>query len=312
MDKTVFDVAVIGGGPAGCTAGIYASRSGLSTALFEGSVPGGQITTTDYVDNYPGFPHVSGFDLGERMFEQAKNLGTEMFAGNVDIVSRCEDGSFELGVGDDGYIAKSIIGALGATPAKAGFGGEATYRGRGVSYCATCDGMFFKGKTVFVIGGGNTACAEALFLSSLAKSVIMVLRRDKFRAPQGVVDKVLAQENISVRYQTIITEISGEALPTTVRFLDTQTGESVSEEFTPGSFGIFVAVGTDPHLGPLEPFVDVDSDGYVIADASMATKTPGIYVAGDMRSGALRQVVTSAADGAIAATSVYRYLNESF
>ena len=312
MDQSAFDVAVIGGGPAGCTAGIYASRSGLSTALFEGSVPGGQITTTDFVDNYPGLPHVSGFDLGERMFEQAKTLGTETITRNVDSVSRLEDGLFELVAGESRYVAKAIIGALGATPAKAGFAGEDTYHGRGVSYCATCDGMFFKGKTVFVVGGGNTACAEALFLSSLAARVIMVVRRKAFRAPQGVVDKVLAQENISVRYQTIITKLLGEAMPNAIRFANTQTGEATTEELAPGSFGVFVAVGTIPHLGPLEPFVGTDAGGYAIADASMATKTPGVYVAGDMRSGALRQVVTSAADGAVAATSAYRYLKNRF
>ena len=197
---------------------------------------------------------------------------------------------------------------MGATPRSAGFVGEDTYRGRGVSYCATCDGMFFRGKQVFVIGGGNSACEEALFLSDIASSVTIVLRRDQFRAPEGVVNKVLANDNISVRYQTSIVELSGESMPTTITFKDNATGETYSESFDPGSFGIFVFAGTQPHAELVEHLVDLAPDGGIVTDDSMVTRTPGLFAAGDIRSKRLRQVVTAVSDGAIAATSAYAFL----
>lgn len=204
--------------------------------------------------------------------------------------------------------AKSVIACMGATPRPAGFVGEDTYRGRGVSYCATCDGMFFRGKQVFVIGGGNSACEEALFLSDIASSVTIVLRRDQFRAPEGVVNKVLAKDNISVRYQTSIVKLSGEAMPTTITFKDNATGEMHTESFEPGSFGIFVFTGTQPHTELVEHLVDLAPDGGIVTDDSMATRTPGLFAAGDIRSKRLRQVVTAVSDGAIAATSSYAFL----
>ena len=205
-------------------------------------------------------------------------------------------------------VAKSVIACMGATPRPAGFVGEDKYRGRGVSYCATCDGMFFRGKQVFVIGGGNSACEEALFLSDIASSVTIVLRRDQFRAPEGVVNKVLAKDNISVRYQTSIVELSGEAMPTTITFKDNATGELYTESFEPGSFGIFVFTGTQPHTELVEHLVDLAPDGGIVTDDSMVTRTPGLFAAGDIRSKRLRQVVTAVSDGAIAATSAYAFL----
>ena len=205
--------------------------------------------------------------------------------------------------------ARSVIACMGATPRSAGFVGEDTYRGRGVSYCATCDGMFFRGKQVFVIGGGNSACEEALFLSDIASSVTIVLRRDQFRAPEGVVQKVLAKDNISVRYQTSIVELSGDAMPTTITFKDNATGETHTETFEAGSFGIFVFTGTQPHTELVEHLVDLASDGGIVTDDSMTTRTPGLFAAGDIRSKRLRQVVTAVSDGAIAATSAYAFLH---
>ena len=168
--------------------------------------------------------------------------------------------------------------------------------------------MFFRGKQVFVIGGGNAACEEALFLSEIASSVTIVLRRDQFRAPDGVVQKVLAKDNISVRYQTSIVELSGEAMPTTITFKDNATGGTYSESFDPGSFGIFVFAGTQPHTELVEHLVDLAPDGGIVTDESMATRTPGLFAAGDIRSKRLRQVVTAVSDGAIAATSAYAFL----
>ncbi len=196
----------------------------------------------------------------------------------------------------------------GCHAASCGFVGEDKYRGRGVSYCATCDGMFFRGKQVFVIGGGNSACEEALFLSDIASSVTIVLRRDQFRAPEGVVNKVLSKDNISVRYQTSIVELSGEVMPTTITFKDNATGETHAETFEAGSFGIFVFTGTQPHTELVEHLVDLAPDGGIVTDDSMATRTPGLFAAGDIRSKRLRQVVTAVSDGAIAATSAYAFL----
>ena len=168
--------------------------------------------------------------------------------------------------------------------------------------------MFFRGKQVFVIGGGNAACEEALFLSEIASSVTIVLRRDQFRAPDGVVQKVLAKDNISVRYQTSIVELSGEAMPTTITFKDNASGDTYSESFDPGSFGIFVFAGTQPHTELVQHLVDLAPDGGIVTDDSMATRTPGLFAAGDIRSKRLRQVVTAVSDGAIAATSAYAFL----
>ena len=186
--------------------------------------------------------------------------------------------------------------------------GEDTFRGRGVSYCATCDGMFYRGKNVFVVGGGNSACEEGLYLSHIAKSVTMVVRRDEFRAPKGRVDSLLARDNVSVRYSTSIAEVSGEQLISAITFTDNKTGCSVTESFPQGSVGVFVFAGTDPIVELVAPLVDRAPDGGVLTDGGMATRTPGLYCAGDMRSKRLRQVVTAVSDGAIAATSAYSYV----
>ena len=193
-------------------------------------------------------PLLSGVELGERFQQHAEGLGAQVEWSMVTGIDYDADSALftvHHDIGDT--IARSVIACMGATPRPAGFAGEETYRGRGVSYCATCDGMFFRGKQVFVIGGGNAACEEALFLSDIASSVTIVLRRDQFRAPEGVVKKVLAKDNISVRYQTSIVELSGEAMPTTITFKDNATGKTHAETFEPGSFGIFVFTGTQPH-----------------------------------------------------------------
>lgn len=237
-DQTI-DVAIIGGGPAGYAAAIYAARANLTTTVLEQGMSGGQIATSNEIENYPGIPLLSGVELGERFQQHAEGLGAQVewsMVTGVDYDADAAQFTIHHDMGDT--AAKSVIACMGATPRPAGFVGEDTYRGRGVSYCATCDGMFFRGKQVFVIGGGNSACEEALFLSNIASSVTIVLRRDQFRAPEGVVNKVLAKDNISVRYQTSIVELSGEAMPTTITFKDNATGEMHAESFEPGSFGI--------------------------------------------------------------------------
>ncbi len=239
------DVAIIGGGPAGYAAAIYAARSNLTTTVIEQGMSGGQIATTNEVENYPGIPLLSGAELGERFQQHAEGLGAQVEWSMVTGVDYDADAALFTVHHDMGdTLASSVIACMGAMPRSAGFVGEDTYRGRGVSYCATCDGMFFRGKQVFVIGGGNAACEEALFLSEVASSVTIVLRRDQFRAPDGVVQKVLAKDNVSVRYQTSIVELSGEAMPTTITFKHNAACETYSESFDPGSFGIFVFAGT--------------------------------------------------------------------
>ena len=303
------DVAIIGGGPAGYSAAIYAARANLTTMVFEQGMSGGQIATTNEIENYPGIPLLSGAELGERFQQHAEGLGAQMEWSMVSGIDYDADAAkFTIHHDRGDTEAKSVIACMGATPRPAGFVGEDTYRGRGVSYCATCDGMFFRSKHVFVIGGGNAACEEALFLSDIASSVTIVLRRDQFRAPDGVVKKALAKDNISVRYQTSIVELSGDTMPTTITFKDNATGETYAETFDPGSFGIFVFTGTQPHTELIDHLVDLASDGGILTDESMATRTPGLFAAGDIRSKRLRQVVTAVSDGAIAATSAYAFL----
>lgn len=307
-DEKIYDVAIIGGGPAGASAALYAARSSMSTAIIEQGMPGGQIATTDVIDNYPGLPDVSGPELGQRMLDHAEAAGAEMVYAMVTGLERAENGTFVIQTDGDAIFALSVIVATGAAPRTVGFVGEDTFRGRGVSYCATCDGMFYRGKNVFVVGGGNSACEEGLYLSHIAKSVTMVVRRDEFRAPKGRVDSLLARDNVSVRYSTSIAEVSGEQLISAITFTDNKTGCSVTETFPQGSVGVFVFAGTDPIVELVAPLVDRAPDGGVLTDDGMATRTPGLYCAGDMRSKRLRQVVTAVSDGAIAATSAYSYV----
>lgn len=305
----LIDVAIVGGGPAGYAAAIYTARANLSTTVIEQGMSGGQIATTNEIENYPGIPLLSGAELGERFQQHAEGLGAQVEWSMVTDIDYDADASLFTVHHDTGETtARSLIACMGATPRPAGFVDEDAYRGRGVSYCATCDGMFFRGKQVFVIGGGNAACEEALFLSDIASSVTIVLRRDQFRAPEGVVQKVLAKDNISVRYQTSIVELSGEVMPTMITFKDNATGETHAETFEAGSFGIFVFTGTQPHTELVEHLVDLAPDGGIVTDDSMATRTPGLFAAGDIRSKRLRQVVTAVSDGAIAASSAYAFL----
>lgn len=307
-DSQAVDLAILGGGPAGYTAAIYAARAGLSNVLFEQAIAGGQITQTERIDNYPGLPGISGYELGEKLQAHSESLGTKVITTTVNKVEKRSDGLFEIKYDSNCLISKAVITAMGATPRAAGFKGEETFKGRGVSYCATCDGMFFRNKTVFVVGGGTAACEEALFLAGIAKEVIVLVRRDRFRAPKGVYEKLFDMPNINVRYQTSIERLEGDALPRRITLRNNQTGELTTEEFEPGSFGVFIFAGTEPHTELIDAYVEFGPDGGVLTDESMATKTPGLYAAGDIRSKQLRQVITAASDGAIAATSVYSYI----
>lgn len=304
-----YDTLILGGGPAGYTAAIYAARAGLSCAVVEQGMPGGQIATTDVIENYPGFPSISGAELGMKFQEHAEAAGAETLYAMATGIERLDDGSFAITDGAQTYTAPTLILATGAVPRTVGFEGEDTYRGRGISYCATCDGMFYRGKQVFVIGGGNAAVEEAIYLSHIAEHVTMVVRRDVFRAPQGVVDTLLARDNVDVRYETSIVRVTGGQLLSKITFRNNATGEEHEESFHEGSFGIFVFAGTQPTVELVEGLVELGRDGGVVTDDDMATATPGLFAAGDVRTKKLRQVITAASDGAIAAMSAYHYLN---
>lgn len=310
-EQSTYDVAIIGGGPAGYTAGIYAARASLNAAVFEQGMPGGQIATSDTIDNYPAFPSISGAELGMKMQEHSEQAGAQTIYEMVNNVHIDEKGEFDVETDSATYHARSLIVATGARPKLAGFKGENDYRGRGISYCATCDGMFYRGKDLFVVGGGNSAVEEAMFLAKIAKHVTMVVRKNHFRASRGMVSRLLEHDNVSVRFNTSINEVTGGTLLNRIEFIDTTNGESRVEELPEGSFGIFVFTGNDPVVDLVKDYVDLGSDGGVITDDSMMTKTPGLFCVGDMRTKQLRQVITAAADGAIAGTAAYRYLEQS-
>lgn len=310
-EQSTYDVAIIGGGPAGYTAGIYAARASLNAAVFEQGMPGGQIATSDTIDNYPAFPSISGAELGMKMQEHSEQAGAQTIYEMVNNVHIDETGEFDVETDSATYHARSLIVATGARPRLAGFKGENDYRGRGISYCATCDGMFYRGKDLFVVGGGNSAVEEAMFLAKIAKHVTMVVRKNHFRASRGMVSRLLEHDNVSVRFNTSINEVTGGTLLNRIEFIDTTNGESRVEELPEGSFGIFVFTGNDSVVDLVKDYVDLGSDGGVITDDSMMTKTPGLFCVGDMRTKQLRQVITAAADGAIAGTAAYRYLEQS-
>lgn len=312
MENKIFDTIIVGGGPAGYSAAIYASRASLDTLVLEQGIPGGQIATSDVIDNYPGIPSTSGAELGQLMQDHAVSAGAATEYGTVSSIEKDDEGLFTITSDMATYSARSVIVATGATPRTAGFKNEDVYKGRGVSYCATCDAMFYRGKHVFMVGGGNSACEEAIYLSNVASKVEVILRRDEFRASRGMVERMLAHENITVRYQTSIVAVDGGTFLNSITFRDNATGDEYTESYDEGSFGIFVATGHNPVTDLVKAFVELGADGSVIVDSHMATKTPGLYCAGDMRSGSMRQVITAAADGAVAAVAAYKYVEETY
>jgi thioredoxin reductase (NADPH) len=308
-EQQVKDLVIVGGGPAGLTAAIYAQRSLLDAVTLEQEAFGGQTILTSEIDNYPGLPHTDGYTLSEAMRSQATDLGAEVRMGQVTDISRsAEDGLFSVVTPIGTLAARSVILAGGATPRRAGFDGEEKFASHGVSYCATCDGMFYRGKRVYVVGGGNSAAEEALFLTRFANEVILIVRKDHLRAQAAVAKELEENEKVTVRYLTSIVSIGGDELPSSITFRNNETRETSTETYEEGSFGIFVFVGRVPASALVRDLVDVDPAGYVITDERMATRTPGLFAAGDVRKTPLRQIVTAAADGAIAANSAAAFL----
>ncbi len=303
----VADVAVIGAGPAGLIAGLYAARAGLDVAVFERLSPGGQLAQTELIENYPGFPQgAAGFDLAFSMKEQADRFGVRQIADEVTGVDLAVspkriDTAF-LG----SYFAKSVIVATGARPRKLGLPEEEALAGAGVSYCATCDGNFFRGKTVVVVGGGNTAVADAVYLSRICEKVYVVHRRDSLRATAVYHDKLMSLENVELVWNSVVDGLDSEASRLSgVRVRNLETGE----QRCIACQGLFVAIGTQPNTEFLHGQLDLDGAGYIVAGESGATSAPGVFAAGDVRTKALRQVVTAVSDGAVTAEEAAQYLS---
>lgn len=300
------ELVIIGGGPAGLSAAIYAKRAMLDAVTLEQQSFGGQVLLTSEVDNYPGLPHTDGYSLVEAMRQQAADLGASLELADVQEVSH-EDGSFLIHTSGTDIAARTVVLAAGAVPRHAGFEGEEAYVGRGVSYCATCDGMFFRGREVFVIGGGNSAAEEALFLTRFASRVTMVVRKDHLRAQGALVAELEANDKVEIRYLTSITKVAGKTGITQITFRNNTDGEEHDETFEQG-VGVFVFVGRVPTSQLVSHLVDLTPEGYIQTDANMATRTPGLFAAGDVRNTPLRQIVCAASDGAIAATSASAFL----
>ncbi len=302
--QTHFTTIIIGSGPAGYTAAIYACRAGYTALVLEKLSPGGQMGITSNIENYPGFPTVDGFELTMSMQKQAKGFGAVIKTEEV-ISADLNAKPKTVTTAKATYTADTVVIATGAKPRLLGIKGEAEFTGRGVSYCASCDGMFFKEKTVIVNGGGDTAIEDVLYLSNVAKHVIIVHRRQELRASRHGVSKAKSKENISFILNSSVEEIRGENKVTSVVVKNKVTGELTE---IPAD-GIFVAIGRIPDTDIFKSVLKTDGGGYIIADESCKTEIDGVYAAGDVRTKALRQIVTAAADGANAVKSIEDYLN---
>lgn len=305
MDKR-FDVVIIGGGPAGLTAGMYAARAGLKTAILEEGLPGGKLTKTYEICNYPGVGSLSGADLANNMYQHTLDTGAHYLYGSV---TKVEDGELKSIHCTDGsvYQAKAVIIATGTVERKLNIPKETELTGRGVSYCAVCDGAFFRGKSVAVIGGGNSALEEAIYLSTMVKEVYVIIRRDEFRASQKIVDEIYQINNIKVLKEKIPVEIIEKDKRVHQLVLE---DVSTKEKMEIGVDGIFPYIGADPISQFVEHLGITNAQGYLVVDKDMQTSISGIYGAGDVCEKFLRQVVTATSDGAIAAQSAFHYINE--
>lgn len=300
------DFVIIGGGIAGLTAAQYGARSNLNTLVIEEMAPGGQALLIADLENYPGFPEpVNGFEFSMDMHKQAQKFGAEFMTASVKDIKQ-ENGSFTIETSKETVIAKTVLIATGAKHRHLEAPGEEEFSGKGVSYCATCDGPFFKGKKMLVVGGGDAACDEANYLANLTDKVVMIHRRDRFRAQKAVADKVLRNPNIEVRFNTVVKEIKGnETKLNKVSLTRTDTNETVDEDFD----AVFVFVGSIPQT-QLVPFLDKDESGYIKTTTRMETSAKGMYAAGDVRDTPFRQLIVAASDGAIAAHNAAAYIDD--
>ena len=300
----MYDIIIIGAGTAGLSAAIYGVRAGKKTLVLDGAFYGGQIVNTQSVENYPGISNVSGYDFVYGLYTQATELGAEYKNDRVVAINQLDDCK-EVVCESDKYQAKTIILAMGANNKKLGVAREAEFTGRGVSYCATCDGAFYRGMDVAVIGGGNTALEDALVLSGICNKVYLVHRRDSFRAEEALVDRARGKDNIEFVTDSTVVSFLGDNKVTGIKVTNVKTNEEKDINVD----GVFVAVGMKPASDIAIDLVDLDENGYIVADESCKTSVPGIFVAGDIRTKEVRQLVTAAADGAIAALGASQYID---
>ncbi len=304
----MYDLIIIGGGPGGLSAALYASRSKLKTLVIEGTIEGGQIAGTADVENYPGIIKIDGMELGQVMKEQGENFGAEFIYETVEKVD-LEGTVKKVTAGDKVYESKTVIVATGAKPREMGVPGEKEFQGRGVSYCATCDAAFYQDLPVYVIGGGDSAVDEALFISKFASTVYIVHRRDELRASKNLQDRAMNTPNIKFIWDTVVEEVKGDKIVNELVLKNKKTGEVTTISSDKELFGIFVFIG---NVAQTELFKDTLTlkDGYIVTNEEMETNIEGVYAIGDVRSKKIRQVVTAASDGAIAAINAERYIAE--
>ena len=303
-ESRVYDMVVIGGGPGGCTAALYAARAGLRTLLLEKLSAGGQMALTEEIDNYPGFEGgIDGFSLGEKMQSQAERFGAESAYAQVEHMDLAAEPKV-LETSEGTYYARTVVLATGANPRELGLPNETALTGRGVAYCAACDGMRYKDKTVVVVGGGNSAAADAMLLSRIARKVILVHRRDTLRATKVYHEPLMQAENVEFRWNSVVKELLQADKLTGVRLRDVNTGE---ETVVPCE-GVFISVGRKPATELVQGQLELDGSGYVVADETTRTNLPGVYAVGDVRTKPLRQVVTAVADGATAVHMAEEFL----
>jgi len=302
-----YDVVIIGAGPAGMCAGLYAGRSLLKAVVLERGFPGGELLNTEVIEDYIGFEHILGHELASKFQSHAEKFGAEIRTSTpVHSVSKRADGLFETVVEDgDVFVAPTVIVTAGGTPIKLDIPGEIEYAGKGVSYCAICDGAFYKGHTIMVVGGGDAACEEADFLTRYAEKVYLVHRRDTFRAAPLVQQRVFANPKIEIIYDTVVEEIVGkDGLMTHARIRHVKTEASRDLVAT----GIFIFIGFNPNTGIIREHVEHDAGGYVITDSNMQSSVPGLFAAGDIRAQLTRQVTTAVGDATTAAIAVEKFL----
>ncbi|AKP45910.1 MULTISPECIES: thioredoxin-disulfide reductase [Bacillus] len=305
-EEKIYDVIIIGAGPAGMTAAVYASRANMSTLMIERGVPGGQMTNTEEIENYPGYDSILGPELSNKMFEHAKKFGAEYAYGDIKQIIDGEEYK-TVDAGTKQFKARSIIIATGAQFKKLGVPGESEFGGRGVSYCAVCDGAFFKGRELVVVGGGDSAVEEGVYLTRFASKVTIVHRRDKLRAQKILQQRAFENEKIDFIWNHTVKEIHGkDGKVNAVTLVNTVTGEE--KEFK--TDGVFVYIGMVPLTKPFENLNITNEAGYIVTNELMETSVPGVFAAGDVREKNLRQIVTATGDGSIAAQSAQRYVEE--
>ena len=306
-ERRMYDMVVVGGGPGGYSAALYAARAGLDTVVLEKLSAGGQMALTQQIDNYPGFEEgVDGFELGEKMQAQAHRFGAVTEYAEVHGVDFTSDPKV-IETSEGAFYGRTVVIATGANPRELGLAGERELVGRGVAYCAACDGMAYRGKTVVVVGGGNSAVGDALLLSRIAKKVILVHRRDTLRATKVYHDQLRKAENVEFRWNSAVAQLLHQEKVTGVRLRNVLTGE----EETLTCDGVFISVGRKPVTEFLAGAVALDGSGYVVADETTAASVRGVYAVGDVRTKLLRQVVTAVADGAMAVHMAEEYLAEN-